>query len=165
MLKHLCIALTVLLAAGTTLVSCKKDMSAAAPTGQVETQAKVSETVIGAPPAAPRAVASSSAIPPEAQAAIDALLDVMSAIADTSAKETCAEIVEAIKALDTLENRTKVLSSVQILNAYSEDKEAILEANETRYNDIAMRADGFQKCEGTPQEDEIENLIETILSP
>ncbi|MCL2326401.1 MAG: hypothetical protein FWC40_07920 [Proteobacteria bacterium] len=165
MLKRFCIALTILLIAGTTLVSCKKDMSAAAP----KVQAEISETVVvveAPPPAVSRvAAAHSSAIPPEAQAAVDDFFDVMSAIADTATEETCEDIVEALKRLDNGNTRNKI-QRAQILETYSEDiMEALLEANEDRFTQISGRLLGFQQCDGTPQEEEIETLIEALLSP
>jgi len=106
-----------------------------------------------------------AAIPPEAQAALDALIEVMSAVADTSQKETCAEVVEALKLLDNDDIRAKV-KNVQILETFPEDvQQALQQANIDRIFSVAIRMSGFTKCEETPQEDEIDKLITAILAP
>jgi len=105
-----------------------------------------------------------AAVPPEAQAAMDALLEVMSAVADTSAKETCAEIVDALKLLDNDDIRAKV-KKVQILETFPEDvQQALQQANLARLLGVANRMSGFAKCEETPQADEIDKLITAILA-
>jgi len=150
MFRRFYFVLTALLAVGTTFAACSKQTEPAAAT---QDQAM--------PSAKAELVCTSLS---DAQPAIDAFIEVMSAMADTAAKETCDEIVEALKRLDNDDTRAKV-NQVQLLKTCPEDvQKALQQANQARLFGVAIRMSGFAKCEDTPQGDEIDRLIAAIMA-
>ncbi|MBQ9816504.1 MAG: hypothetical protein IJM59_03400 [Proteobacteria bacterium] len=112
------------------------------------------------PPAAPL-----PPVPPEAQAAVDNLLSVMTSIADTAKKDTCAEVLAELKALKTPEVEAKLLST-KILQTYPEEvQQSINQANQSRLISVAFGMAAFQKCQNAPEREAIDATIKEILAP
>ncbi len=120
----------------------------------------------GAPMPPPSAVpAPLPPVPPEAQAAVDNLLEVMTSIADAGKKDNCADVLSELKKLVNDDIRAKLLSTT-ILSTYPEDvSRAINEANQARLLSIAFEMAAFSKCESAPENEEINNTIQKILEP
>jgi len=149
MFRRFYFVLTALLAVGTMFVACSKQVEPVAAT-QNQTEA---------PAKAEPACTSVS----DGQIILDAFIEVISAVADASAKETCAEVVKALKTLDNDATRTKV-SRIDILETCPENvQEDLMEANLSRLFEANSRMNGFEKCEESPQAEEIVSLISAIL--
>jgi len=150
MFRRFYFVLTALLAFGTAFAACSK---------QAEPVTENQNLTTPPAKAKPEPVCTS---PSDAQAAIDALLEVMSAVADTNTKETCDEIVEALKALNNDDIRAKTQRAQTLDTCPKDVREAIVQANGDRLLAIRLRAADFAKCEDTPQSDEILRLIHVI---
>lgn len=104
-------------------------------------------------------------VPPEAQAAVDKLLDVLGSIAEAGKKESCADVLAELKKLDTPETKAKLEASL-ILQKYPEDvQRAINQANQSRMIGVAFEMAAYQKCKSTPENDAIDAMIKQLLAP
>ena len=105
-------------------------------------------------------------VPPEAQAAVDNLLSVMSAIANAGKKETCPEVLAELNKLKEDPSIKEKLLSTKILQNYPEDiQKSINQANQQRLIDIAIEMTAFNKCQNAPENDDIDNAMKAILEP
>ncbi len=104
-------------------------------------------------------------VPPEAQAAVDKLLEVLSGIAAAGEKETCADVLAELKKLDTPETKAKLEASL-ILQKYPEDvQRAINQANQGQMLAVAFKMAAYQKCQNAPENDQIDAMMKQLLAP
>lgn len=122
----------------------------------------------GAPEAVPAVGAPDEPLPPvpaEAQAAVDKLIEVLSAIAAAGEQETCAAVLTELKKIDTPETKAKLEASL-ILQKYPEDvQRAINQANQSQMLAVAFKMAAYQKCQSAPENDAIDATIKQILAP
>ena len=122
----------------------------------------------GAPEAVPAVGAPDEPLPPvpaEAQAAVDKLIEVLSAIAAAGEQETCAAVLTELKKIDTPETKAKLEASL-ILQKYPEDvQRAINQANQNQMLAVAFKMAAYQKCQSAPENDAIDATIKQILAP
>ena len=122
----------------------------------------------GTPEAVPAAGAPDEPLPPvpaEAQAAVDKLIEVLSAIAAAGEQETCAAVLTELKKIDTPETKAKLEASL-ILQKYPEDvQRAINQANQNQMLAVAFKMAAYQKCQSAPENDAIDATIKQILAP
>ena len=104
-------------------------------------------------------------VPAEAQAAVDKLIEVLSAIAAAGEQETCAAVLTELKKIDTPETKAKLEASL-ILQKYPEDvQRAINQANQNQMLAVAFKMAAYQKCQSAPENDAIDATIKQILAP
>ena len=104
-------------------------------------------------------------VPAEAQAAVDKLIEVLSAIAAAGEQETCAAVLTELKKIDTPETKAKLEASL-ILQKYPEDvQRAINQANQNQMLAVAFKMAAYQKCQSAPENDAIDETIKQILAP
>ena len=105
-------------------------------------------------------------VPPEAQAAVDALIEVMGVIAAAGQKDTCAEVLSELKKIQADENIKTKLLSTKVLSTYSEDiQRSINESNQQRLLGLAFQMQAFNKCQKEPESADIDAVVKAILEP
>ena len=105
-------------------------------------------------------------VPPEAQASVDAMIDVMTSIANAGKKDTCAEVLDELKKLQGNEDvKQKLLKTKDIEKFPPEVVNAANEANKQRLVGLAFEMAAFQKCESAPESEAIDAAIKDILAP
>ena len=105
-------------------------------------------------------------VPPEAQASVDAMIDVMTSIANAGKKDTCAEVLEELKKLQGNEDvKQKLLKTKDIEKFPPDVVNAANEANKQRLIGLAFEMSAFQKCESAPESEAIDAAIKDILAP
>ena len=105
-------------------------------------------------------------VPPEAQAAVDGLVDVMQAIADSAKKDDCAEVLAELNKLKTDESIKNKLEASKVLEKYDKPvQEAINRANQAKMFNLAVQMAAFSKCQDKPEREGIDEAIKSILAP
>ena len=154
------------------VAGCNKKEDAVAPASDVavvpDAAAPAAAPAAGAPEAVPAVGAPDEPLPPvpaEAQAAVDKLIEVLSAIAAAGEQETCAAVLTELKKIDTPETKAKLEASL-ILQKYPEDvQRAINQANQSQMLAVAFKMAAYQKCQSAPENDAIDATIKQILAP
>ena len=181
MFKRFSLVLVAIAMAGLTFTACEKKAEqapapvaapaaeAAAPAPAAVASAAQPDGQLpppGAPMPPPGAQIPLPPVPPEAQAAVDALVDVMGMIAAAGQKDTCAEVLSEVKKLQNNEEVKNKLLSTKILSGYPEEiQRSINEANQQRLLGLAFQMQAFNKCQKEPESAEIDAVVRSILEP
>ena len=174
MFKRVLIGLVSVLLVGATVYGCNKgeEKPAAPATPAADAGAPAAPAAdAAAPAAAPAADAAAPAaaedatVPPEAKTASDEVFSVLFAIAAAGKKESCADVLAELKKLDNEDTKAKLEHGRYLQTLPADVQRKINEQNRMRMQGVVNELSSYQKCENSPEQREIDSILQKIMMP